>query len=86
MEVETPVLSSNAGGANACPFVTKGNRLGEELYMRISPELYLKVYSDIDWIWWIFQTWETLFFLWMSENNDSEVVFLWAGTIGLSVE
>ena len=48
MEVETPVLSSNAGGANACPFVTKGNRLGEELYMRISSELYLKVYSDID--------------------------------------
>ncbi|KAK8807339.1 hypothetical protein WA158_004098 [Blastocystis sp. Blastoise] len=42
MEVETPVLSSSAGGATARPFVTRGKSIGEDLYMRISPELYLK--------------------------------------------
>lgn len=42
-EVETPVLSAQAGGALARPFVTHANALGRDLTLRISPELYLKV-------------------------------------------
>ncbi len=42
IEVETPVLVHNAGGAAARPFVTHHNALGEDLYLRISLELYLK--------------------------------------------
>lgn len=42
MEVETPILSTKVGGANAKPFVTQHNELGKEMYMRIAPELYLK--------------------------------------------
>lgn len=42
MEVETPMLVSNAGGAAARPFVTHYNALGEDLKLRISLELYLK--------------------------------------------
>lgn len=42
LEVETPVLVSNAGGAEARPFVTRSNALDEELKLRISLELYLK--------------------------------------------
>ena len=42
MEVETPILVSNAGGAAARPFETHFNALNEDLKMRISLELYLK--------------------------------------------
>ena len=42
MEVETPMLVSNAGGASARPFETHYNALGEDVKLRISLELYLK--------------------------------------------
>jgi len=42
VEVETPVLQPIYGGAAARPFVTRHNRLDMQLYLRISPELYLK--------------------------------------------
>ena len=42
MEVETPILVSNAGGAAARPFETHFNALNEDLKLRISLELYLK--------------------------------------------
>ena len=42
MEVETPVLVGNAGGAEARPFLTHHNALDEDLKLRISLELYLK--------------------------------------------
>ena len=42
IEVETPMLVSNAGGAAARPFVTHSNALGEDFKLRISLELYLK--------------------------------------------
>lgn len=42
MEVETPMLVSNAGGAAARPFVTHHNSLDEDFKLRISLELYLK--------------------------------------------
>ena len=42
LEVETPMLVSNAGGAAARPFLTHSNALGEEFKLRISLELYLK--------------------------------------------
>lgn len=41
-EVETPVLQTLAGGAIATPFKTFYNALGQPMYMRIAPELYLK--------------------------------------------
>lgn len=42
MEVETPMLVSNAGGAAARPFLTHHNALDEDFKLRISLELYLK--------------------------------------------
>ena len=42
MEVETPMLVANAGGASARPFETHFNALDEDLKLRISLELYLK--------------------------------------------
>lgn len=42
MEVETPMLVANAGGASARPFETHFNALNEDLRLRISLELYLK--------------------------------------------
>ncbi|KRN81211.1 lysyl-tRNA synthetase [Pediococcus ethanolidurans] len=41
-EVETPVLHSQAGGANARPFITHHNALDIDLYLRIALELHLK--------------------------------------------
>ena len=42
MEVETPVLSTIAGGAAARPFITHHNTLDIDMYLRIATELYLK--------------------------------------------
>ena len=42
LEVETPILQNQAGGAIARPFKTKLNALDIDLYLRIAPELYLK--------------------------------------------
>ena len=42
MEVETPMMQTLPGGAEATPFKTWHNALGMELYLRIAPELYLK--------------------------------------------
>ena len=42
MEVETPLLVANAGGAAARPFITHSNALDENFKLRISLELYLK--------------------------------------------
>lgn len=42
IEVETPILHTNYGGANAKPFITLHNDYKMNMYMRISPELFLK--------------------------------------------
>ena len=42
MEVETPILENTAGGAEAKPFITHYNAYDTDVYLRISPELWLK--------------------------------------------
>jgi len=42
LEVETPMMQTLAGGAAARPFITHHNSLDLDLYLRISPELFLK--------------------------------------------
>ena len=53
MEVETPMLVANAGGAAARPFETHYNALNEDVKLRISLELYLKrlIVGGLEWVY-----------------------------------
>ncbi|AEH39859.1 lysyl-tRNA synthetase [Buchnera aphidicola (Cinara tujafilina)] len=42
LEVETPMIHSIPGGANAKPFITYHNTFNKKMYLRVAPELYLK--------------------------------------------
>jgi len=42
LEVETPILNAQAGGALARPFLTRSDALKQDLELRIAPELFLK--------------------------------------------
>ena len=48
LEVETPILSPIAGGANARPFVTHHNTLDIDMYMRIANELFFVMHRNLE--------------------------------------